>query len=130
MGSAVYGSVHISETDYPFSYEEETERIKIYFSPRVVIVPEQTDTVVARKFGMMNGGKYLFKLSTPLSNNVMTIGNGTPQYVSIETQIRTVEYYIDGFEEGSKYSVMRLQFKVLPMSRTILIKQGEAEDKA
>lgn len=113
MGSAVYGSVHISETDYPFSYEEETERIKIYFSPRVVIVPEQTDTVVARKFGMMNGGKYLFKLSTPLSNNVMTIGNGTPQYVSIETQIRTVEYYIDGFEEGSKYSVMRLQFPEL-----------------
>lgn len=113
MEQSITGSVRISEDDYPFTFEKETEKITLYIGARAISVPEGMDIVIGQKYGMMAGGKSLYKLSVPLSNDCMTFENGQPIYVSLANQIRPVEYLIEDYQENSKYTEMRLQFPEL-----------------
>lgn len=113
MEQSIAGSIRISESDYPFSYEKETERITVYLGTKAIAIPDDSEIVIGQKYGMMTGGKILYKLSVPLSNNCMTFEDGKPKFVSVATQIRSVEYYIEDYQEGSKYTQMRLQFPEL-----------------
>lgn len=108
MEQSIAGSIRISESDYPFSYEKETERITVYLGTKAITIPDDSEIVIGQKYGMMTGGKILYKLSVPLSNNCMTFENGKPKFVSVATQIRSVEYYIEDYQEGSKYTQMKL----------------------
>ena len=113
MEQSITGSIRISEYDYPFSFEKETEKITVYIGTRAITVPDDMDIVIGQKYGMMTGGKILYKLSVPLSNDCMTFEDGKPKYVSLANQIRSVEYFIQDYQEGSKYTQMRLQFPEL-----------------
>lgn len=113
MEQSITGSIRISENDYPFSFEKETEKITVYIGTRAITVPDDMDIVIGQKYGMMTGGKILYKLSVPLSNDCMTFEDGKPKYVSLANQIRSVEYFIQDYQEGSKYTQMRLQFPEL-----------------
>ncbi len=109
----ITGSIRISDYDYPFSYQNETEKITVYLGNKAITVPEDMDTVVGQKYGIMTGGKVLFKLGCSLSNDCMTFEDGQPKYVSLANQIRSIEYFIEDFQENSQYTEMRLQFPEL-----------------
>lgn len=113
MEHSITGSIRISDYDYPFSYEKETERITVYLGMRAISVSENMSIVIGQKYGVMNGGKILYKLSVPLLNDSMTFENGKPKYVSLANQIRSVEYFIEDYQNNSKYTEMRLQFPEL-----------------
>lgn len=113
MVQSITGSIRISKYDCPFSYEKDTEKITVYTGESDITVPDYMDVVVGQKYGMTTGGKILYKLSVPLSNNCMTFEDSKPKYVSRASQIRSVEYYIQDYQEGSKYTKMRLQFPEL-----------------
>lgn len=110
---SITGSIHISDYDYPFSYQEEVEKITVYIGARAITVPEGLDIVIGQKYGMMTGGHILYKLSVPLSNDCMTFEDGKPKYVSLANQIRPVEYFIEDYQENSNYTEMRFQFPEL-----------------
>lgn len=113
MEQSITGSIRISEYDYPFSYEKETEKITVYIGTRAITVPEDMDIAIGQKYGMMTGGKILYKLSLPLSNDCMIFEDSKPKYVSLANQIRSVEYFIENYQENSTYTEMRLQFPEL-----------------
>lgn len=113
MGQLITGSIKIFENDYPFSHDKETEKITVYIGAKAITVPEDMDIIVGQKYGMMTGGKILYKLSSPLSNDCMAFEGGTHKYISFANQIRSIEYYIEDYQENSKYTEMRLQFPEL-----------------
>ena len=110
---SITGSIRISNCEYPYSYQCETERITVFIGAKAVIIPENTDIIIGQKFGMLTGGKFLYKLSVPLSNDCTTFEDGKPIYVSMANQIRTVEYFIEDYQENSHYTEMRLRFPEL-----------------
>ena len=112
-GKSITGNIRISDCDYPYSYQSETEKITVYIGTKAIIIPENTDVIIGQKFGMLTGGKILYKLSVPLSNDCMTFEDGKPIYVSMANQTRTVEYSIEDYEANSHYTEMRLQFPEL-----------------
>lgn len=65
MDQSIAGSIRISESDYPFSYEKETERITVYLGTKAITIPDDSEIVIGQKYGMMTGGKILYKLSVP-----------------------------------------------------------------
>ena len=113
MSQLTIGSVIIGEYSYPFQYEEETEKITIFLGARTVAVPEGIDMIVGKKLGMLTGGNTLYKLNAPLSNDCMAIEGTEVKYVSLANQIRSVEYFIEDYQENSSYTEMRLQFPEL-----------------
>lgn len=113
MEQSITGSIRISDYDYSFAYEKKTEKIIVYLGMRAITIPDNMDIVIGQKYGVMNGGKILYKLSVPLSNDCMTFEDGKPKYVSFANQIRSVEYFIEDYQNNSKYSEMRLQFPEL-----------------
>lgn len=80
-GKSITGNIRISDCDYPYSYQSETEKITVYIGTKAIIIPENTDVIIGQKFGMLTGGKILYKLSVPLSNDCMTFEDGKPIYV-------------------------------------------------
>ena len=110
---SITGSIRISNCEYPYSYQCETEKITVFIGAKAVIIPENTDIIIGQKFGMLTGGKFLYKLSVPLSNDCTTFEDGKPIYVSMANQTRTVEYFIEDYQENSHYTEMRLRFPEL-----------------
>lgn len=113
MDQTIIGSFKLADFDCPFSYEKETEKIIVYTGTSAVTIPENIDIIIGQKYGMLNGGYTLYKLALPLSNDCMAFDGSTPKYVSVANQIRSVEYYIEDYQPGSKYTELRLQFAEL-----------------
>ena len=113
MSQSSNGITKICGNDYPFCYEQETEKITIYLGSGVVEIPEGMDQIVGTKLGMITGGNTLYKLSVPLSNDCMTVVDNQTKYISVGSQIRSVEYAIEDYQENSRYAEMRLQFPEL-----------------
>ena len=113
MSQQLSGTTEICGYDFPFCYDADTENINIYIGNRIITVPEDMDIIFGKKLGMMTGGNILFKLSVPLTNSIMEIENGIPKYVSCFNQIRSVDFFIENFQEHSEYTEMRLQFPEL-----------------
>lgn len=103
MSPVVNGMTIIDKKAIPFSFDVEMEKITVYSASVSARIPKGLDTIVGQKFGMLTGGKTLYKLSVPLS----------AEGVSICNQIREVEYYIDDYVERSRYKEMRLRFPEL-----------------
>lgn len=103
MLQAVNGMTIICEKEIPYSFDVEKEKITVYSVSVHARIPKGLDTIVGQKFGMLTGGKTLYKLSVPLST----------EGVSICNQIGEVEYYIDDYVERSRYKEMRLRFPEL-----------------
>lgn len=113
MEQIISGGIKIGESSYPYSFDIKTEKIIICIGNRSVSVPEDIDTFVAQKYEAMTGGKTLYKLCVPLSNDCLCVAGDKSAYVSLANQIRPVDYYIDNYEENSLYSEMRFQFPEL-----------------
>ena len=113
MSQLTIGSITIGEQVYPFQYEEEIEKITIFLGGRTVTIPENIDMIVGQKLGMLTGGNILYKLGVPLSNDCMAIEGTEVKYVSLANQIRSVEYFIEDYQENSSYTEIRLQFPEL-----------------
>lgn len=109
----ITGSIRISNYDYPYSYQRETEEITVYIGSKAEVIPENTDIIIGQKFGMLTGGKTLYKLSVPLSNDCTIFENGKSIYASMGNQTRTIEYFIEDYQENSYYTEMRLRFPEL-----------------
>lgn len=113
MSQLTIGNFTIGDCNYLFQYEKTTEKITIFLGARTITVPEDMDMIVGKKLGMLTGGNTLYKLSTPLSNDCMTFEGTEVKYVSLANQIRSVEYFIEDYQENSTYTEMRLQFPEL-----------------
>ncbi len=113
MEQSITGSIRISDYDYPFSYQKETEKITVYIGTNAITVPEDTDVFIGQKNGMMTDGKILYKLCLPLSNDCMTLERDKPKYVSLANQTIPVEYFIENYQENSRYTEMRFRFPEL-----------------
>lgn len=113
MSQLTVGSVTLDGNDYPFQYEQETEKITVFLGARIITVPENMDIIVGQKLGMLTGGNILYKLSSPLSNDCMVVEGVEAKYVSFANQTRFVEYFIEDYQENSSYTEMRLQFPEL-----------------
>lgn len=113
MEQIISGGIKIGESSYPYSFDNKTEMITVYIGNRSVSLPEGIDTFVAKKYEMLTGGKTLYKLCFPLSNDCLSMDGGTPVYVSLANQVCPVDYYIENYEENSLYSEMRFQFPEL-----------------
>ena len=113
MDQTIIGSFKLADFDCPFSYEKDTEKITVFTGGRAVTIPENTEIVIGQKYGMLNGGYTLYKLTVPLSNDCMAFEGSTPKSVSVANQIRSVEYYIENYQPGSHYTELRLQFAEL-----------------
>jgi len=113
MSQLTIGSVALGGNDYPFQYEQETEKITVFLGPRAVTVPEDIDIIIGQKLGMLTGGNILYKLGAPLSNDCMAVEGQGVKYVALANQIRSVEYFIKDYQENSSYTEMRLQFPEL-----------------
>lgn len=126
MSQAINGMTTICGRDIPFCFDTEKESITVYTGPSPIEIPEGMNTIVGQKFGMLTGGCTLFKLSVPLSNNCLAIAGTEAKSVSCSNQIREVEYSIDDYADGSRYTEMRLRFPeldyILPsMSRASIV---------
>lgn len=113
MEQAITGSILIADDQYPYSYDKETEKLTLYIGGKTISVPEDTMSFVGQKYGVLNGGRFLYKLDLPFSNDCMGFENGQPKYFSLANQVRSVEYYIENYEAGSRYKEMRLRFPEL-----------------
>lgn len=126
MSQAINGMTTICGRDIPFCFDTEKESITVYTGPSPIEIPEGMNTIVGQKFGMLTGGCTLFKLSVPLSNDCLAIAGTEAKSVSCSNQIREVEYSIDDYADGSRYTEMRLRFPeldyILPsMSRASIV---------
>ncbi|MDI9472399.1 MAG: hypothetical protein QM221_05750, partial [Bacillota bacterium] len=113
MEQTINGNIRIADNDYSYFYDKYTEKITINFENKLVSVPENIDIFVGKKHGVQLGGKTLFKLIFPLSNDIMCVESNSPKYISTPSQVRAVDYYIEDYEEKSQYSEIRLQFPEL-----------------
>ena len=113
MSQAIYGMTTICGRDIPFCFDSEKESITVYTGYSSIEIPEGTNTIVGQKFGMLIGGCTLFKLSVPLSNDCLAIDGTGAKSVSCCNQIREVEYSIDDYVAGSRYTEMCLRFPEL-----------------
>ncbi len=113
MEQAITGSIQISDDQYPYTYDKETEKLTLYLGTKTVSVPEDMLIFVGQKYGMLTGGRFLYKLDLPLSNDCMNFEDGQPKYVSLANQVRSVEYVIENYEPNSQYKEMRLRFPEL-----------------
>ena len=109
----INGHIRISDSFYPYSYDKVTEKITIYIGNSAVALPENTDVFVGQKYEMQTGGKTLYKLCFPFSNECMGIEEGSIVYYSLGNQISPVDYIIEDYEENSTYSEIRFQFPEL-----------------
>lgn len=113
MAQTVSGMTHICEKDIPFSFDREKELFTLYTGIKPVSIPEELDTIVGQSFGMINGGIFLYKLYSSLSNNCTVFENGEAKQIANCDQIRSVEYCVEGYQNGSRYTEMRLCFPEL-----------------
>lgn len=113
MSQAINGMTVICGSDVPFSFEREKELLTVYVGLNGIEIPKGLDVIVGQKFGMLTGGRTLYKLSVPLSNDCIVFVDGQPRNVASCNQIRGVEYFLEDYEMGSKYTEMRLQFPEL-----------------
>ena len=80
MEQAITGSILIADDQYPYSYDKETEKLTLYIGGKTISVPEDTMSFVGQKYGVLNGGRFLYKLDLPFSNDCMGFENGQPKY--------------------------------------------------
>ena len=113
MNESVFGRTKIGEEYLFFSYEPKAEKITIYTGGRLIEIPDNLSEIIGEKIETIGNGTILYKLSIPTSNDTMTFENGKAIGVSIANQIRPVEYFIENYKRGSKYTEMRLQFSEL-----------------
>lgn len=113
MSQAINGMTTICGRDIPFCFDTEKESITVYIGSSSIEIPEGMNTIVGQKLGMLTGGCTLFKLSVPFSNDCLAISGTEAKSVSCSNQIREVEYSIDDYAAGSRYTEMRLRFPEL-----------------
>lgn len=107
------GMTKICGIDCPFSYEQDMEKITVHTGNKSIEIPDGMDKIIGQRLGMFIGGYTLYKLNTPLSNGHMCIADGKAKQISIADQIRSIEYFIDDYQENSSYTEMRFQFSEL-----------------
>ena len=112
MYTMINGIATICGKTVPFSFDSEKEFLTLYTSTMPVEIPDGLDTFVGQILGT-TGKSCFFKLSTPFSNDCIVCGNGEIKSVSNIDQIRAVEYLLEGYTTGSKYSEMKLSFPEL-----------------
>lgn len=113
MEQITTGNMLIDDNQCAYSYNKETEELTLYLEGKAISVPENTTIFIGQKYGVLNGGRSLYKLSLPMTNDCLSLSNGQPKYFSFATQIRPVEYYIEDYKVGSLYKEMHLQFPEL-----------------
>ena len=113
MAQTVSGMTKICEKDIPFSFDWEKESFTLYTGVKSVGIPDGLDMIVGHTFGMTTGGNFLYKLNVPLSNSCTVIENGETKCVAKCDQTRSVEYYVEDYQSGSRYTEMRLRFPEL-----------------
>ncbi|WP_289302246.1 HEPN domain-containing protein [Sporofaciens musculi] len=111
MIQSMVGNTIIDKNIYTFCYEQETEKITVYIGDKTIAIPDGIDVIIGQQ--LMTNGMNFYKLSSPLSNDCMTIIDKETKYVSLPSQMRAVEYFIEDYKENSKYTEMRLQFPEL-----------------
>lgn len=113
MVQSVYGSTLICGNNYPFYYNQENEKITIYFGIESVELHDEIDKIIGQKFGKTLGEETLYKMSVPLSNNCLIVKGEESKNGISGTQTIPIEYIITDYRENSKYTEMRLQFPEL-----------------
>lgn len=113
MNEFVFGRTEIDKEYLFFSYEPKSEKITIYTGGRLIEIPDNLNVIIGDKIEKIGNGTILYKLSVPMSNDSMSFKDGKAIGVSIANQIRPVEYFIENYKRGSKYTEMRLQFSEL-----------------
>lgn len=104
MSESLYGITTIGEFDYPYGFEQETERVTIYTGTNLTKLPNEVDKIVGQKLGMLAGGCTLYKLGVPLSNDFPA---------NQANQVRYIDYLIENYQENCKYTEMRFHFPEL-----------------
>lgn len=115
MSKKQVGLTNISGKEIPFSFDYEKELITLYFGENKgepVDIPEGISTIIGKRFGMLSGGNSLFKLSVPIFPDHTIIGK-EPQYVATCDQNLEVDYVVEGYIHGSRYTELRLRFPEL-----------------
>ena len=116
---SITGSIRISNCEYPYSYQSETEKITVFIGTKAVIIPENTDIIIGQKFGMLTGGKFLYKLSVPLSNDCTTFEDGKPIYVSMASPyalrelVKAIYIEAPGKSSGKRRQNIRISYDLV-----------------
>ena len=58
----------IDKKDIPVYYDENTEKLTVYFDSNGVSLPEDLDKLIVKKLGLLTDGLVLYKLCVPLFN--------------------------------------------------------------
>lgn len=103
----------IDKKDIPVYYDENTEKLTVYFDSNGVSLPEDLDKLIVKKLGLLTDGLVLYKLCVPLFNTCLIADGDKLVNVAQGTQTGEVEYYIKNFQNESTYTEMRLQFAEL-----------------
>ena len=101
MIQEINGLTKIGENEIPFSFDKQKELIKLYTSSKPVTISDEVDTIIGEKYCFHSTGTVLFKLNIPLS------------ILEFCDQISAVEYFIEDYEIGSRYTGMKLRFPEL-----------------
>lgn len=113
MDQSVFGRTEINGKNLFYSYEPITEKFTIYTGGSLIEIPENLNEIIGEKIETAGNGTVLYKLSSPLSNDTITFIGEKAINASFANQIRFVEYFIENYKNGSRYTEMRLQFPEL-----------------
>lgn len=91
MIQSMVGNTIIDKNIYTFCYEQETEKITVYIGDKTIAIPDGIDVIIGQQ--LMTNGKNFYKLSSPLSNDCMTIIGKETKYVSLPSQMRGSTVY-------------------------------------
>lgn len=113
MSEATYGTVSINKNNYPFTYDDNSEKITIHFGGALEEITGKTDEILGKKINTACNGLTFFKLSSPIPQlNGYLHGDAYRNYATENTQVN-VEYSVDNYHPDAKYTEMRLQFPEL-----------------
>ena len=102
-----------NEKNIPVFYDENTEKLTVYFDDAGVALPDHMDKIIVKRLGVLTGALILYKLSVPLFNTCAIMDGNTLINVAQGAQHCDVDYYIRDYRPGSTYTEMRLQFAEL-----------------
>lgn len=110
------GFIHVSDGSIPFHYDDGD--LELIFGGSLASIENGTSVIVGQRRGVFAGGWMKFHLTFPIENyGTLKTKDETGALkevpISIGTLHQEVDYYIDGYEEGAKYTKMHFSFPEL-----------------